>query len=60
MIRLLEVSSKIHGAKAELSKKTMLGLHVWSKSELEKIRVVAQGGARGLSSWSELKGSLLR
>ncbi len=59
LMRLLEVSKKMHGGKAELSTKTILGVHFWSKSQMEKFKVVAQGGGSRLSCGRYLGGSLL-
>ena len=43
LMRLLEVSEKMYGGKAELSTKTIFGVHFRSTSQTKKIRVVAQG-----------------
>ena len=59
LMRLLEVSKKMHGGKAELSQKTISVMHFRSKSQTEKIKVVAQGGGSRLSCGSYLGGSLL-
>ena len=59
-MRLLEVSKKMHGGKAELSTKTISGMYFRCKSQMEKIKVVAQGGGSRLSCGSYLGGSLLR
>ena len=48
-MRLLEVSKKMHVGNVELSTKTSSGVHFQSKSQLEKIKVVAQGGGSGMS-----------
>ena len=36
LMRLLDVSSKMHGGKAELSTKTILSMQFWSKSHMAK------------------------
>ena len=59
LMRLLEVSKKMHGGKAELSTKTSFGVRFRSKSQLEKIKVVGQGGGFRLSCGTYLGGSLL-
>ena len=59
LMRPLEVSKEMHGGKAELSTKTIFGVHFRSKSQLEKIKVVAQGCGSGMSWGSYLGGSLL-
>ena len=59
LMRLLEVSKKMHGGKAELSTKTIFGMCVRCKSQMEKIKVVAQGGGSRPSCGSYLGGSLL-
>ena len=46
----------MHGEKAELSTKTILGMRFWSKSQMEKIKVVAQWGGSRLSCGSYLGG----
>ena len=56
LMRLLEVLKKMHGGKAELSTTTILGVHFWSKPQMEKIKVVAQGGGSGMSWGSYLGG----
>ena len=59
LMRLLEVSKQMHGRTAELSTKTILGLHFQPKSQMEKIKGVAQGGGSRLFCGSYLGGSLL-
>ena len=59
LMRLLEVSKKMHGGKAELSTKTISGMYFRCKSQMEKIKVVAQGGGSRPSCGSYLGGSLL-
>ena len=59
LMRLLEVSKKMHGGKAELSTKTIFGMHFRCKSQMGKIEVVAQGGGSRPSCGSYLGGSLL-
>ena len=59
LMRLLEVSKKMHGGKAELSTKTIFGMYFRCKSQMEKIKVVAQGGGSRPSCGSYLGGSLL-
>ena len=59
LMRLLEVLKNMHGGKVELSTKTILGMHFWSKSQMEKVEVVVQEGGSRLSCGSYLGGSLL-
>ena len=59
LMRLLEVSKKMHVANVKLSTKTISGVHFQSKSQLEKIKVVAQGDGSRPSSGSYLGESLL-
>ena len=59
LMRLLEVSKQMHGGKAELSTKTIFGMYFRSKSQMEKIKVVAQGGGSRPSCGSYLRESLL-
>ena len=56
LMRLLEVSKKMHGGKAELSTKTIFGMYFRCKSQMEKIKVVAQGGGSRPSCGSYLGG----
>ena len=49
LMRLLEVSKTMHVGNLELSTKTISGVHFQSKSQLEKIKVVAQMGGSGMS-----------
>ena len=58
-MRLLEVSKQMHGGKVELSTKTILGLHFRSKSQMDKIKVVAQGGGSRPSCGSYLGGVII-
>ena len=48
----------MHVENVELSPKAISGVHFQSKSQLEKIKVVAQGGGSGMSWGSYLGGSL--
>ena len=59
LMRLVEVSKKMHGGKAELSTKTILGMQFRSESQMEKNGVVVQGGGSRLSCGSYLGGSYL-
>ena len=59
LMRLLEVSKEMHGGKAELSTKTISGMYFRCKSQMEKIKVVAQGGGSRPSCGSYLGRSLL-
>ena len=56
LMRLLEVSKRMHGGKAELSTKNIFGMYFRCKSQMEKIKVVAQGGGSRLSCGSYLGG----
>ena len=60
LMRLLEVSKKMQVGNVELATKTISGVHFQSKSQLEKIKVVARGGGSGMSWGSYLGRSLLR
>ena len=44
LMRLLEVSKKMHGGKADLSTKTIFGVHFRSKSQTEKNQGSCSGG----------------
>ena len=50
---------KKNGGKAELSTKTVFGMYFRCKSQMEKIKVVAQGGGSRPLCGSYLRGSLL-
>ena len=50
---------KMHGGKAELSTRTIFGMYFRCKSQMEKIKVVAQGGGSRPSCGSYLGWSLL-
>ena len=52
LMRLLEVSKKMHGGVAELSTKTILGCIFGLSRTWTKIKLVAQGGGFGLSGGS--------
>ena len=56
LMRLLDVLKELQGGKAELSTKTNFGVHFRSKSQMRKIKVVAQGGGSRLSGGSYLVG----
>ena len=59
LMRLLDVSPKMHRGKVELSTKTIFGMYFRCKSQIQKIKVVAQGGGSRPSCGSYLGGSLL-
>ena len=59
LMRLLEVLKEMHGGKGELSTKTILGVHFRAKSQMEKIKVVAQGDGSRLSCGSYLGGVII-
>ena len=59
LMRLLEVSKKMHGGKAELSTKTISGMYFRCKSQMDKIKVVAQGGGSRPSCGSYLGGVII-
>ena len=44
LMRLLEVSKEMHGGKAELSTKIILGVHFWFKSHMDKNQASCSGG----------------
>ena len=59
LMRLLEVPTKMHGGKAELSTKTISGMYFRCKSQMEKTKVVAQGDGSRPSCGSYLGRSFL-
>ena len=50
---------KLHGGKAELSTKTISGMYFRCKSQMEKIKVVAQGGGSRPSCGSYLGATII-
>ena len=59
LMRLLEVSKQMHGGKAQLSTKTISWMYFRCKSQMERIKVVAQGGRSRHSCGSYPGGSVL-